>query len=60
MKHVLVALILACLTLCASAALDPLLVRQLAAEDSDEKIAAIEALAKSGDPEAVAILKQLD
>ena len=60
MKHVLVALILACLTLCASAALDPLLVRQLAAEDSDEKIAAIEAVAKSGDPEAVAILKQLD
>ena len=60
MKRVLVALILACLTLCASAALDPLLVRQLAAEDSDEKIAAIEALAKSGDPEAVALLKRLD
>jgi urea transport system permease protein len=44
----------------AHAAIDPALLKQLAAEESDDKIAAIEALVKTGDPEALTILKQLD
>ena len=60
MKRVLAFLILCCLALPALAAIDPAIVKQLAAEDSDEKIAAIDALAKTGDPEALTILKQLD
>ncbi len=40
-----------------SAAPDPALVRQLAAEDSDEKIAAIQKLAQSADPAALPILQ---
>ena len=60
MKRILVVLILTCLMLPVLAAVDPAIVRQLGAEDSDEKIAAIEALAKSGEAEALTILKQLD
>jgi urea transport system permease protein len=44
----------------AHANVDPALVQALGAEESDDKIAAIEALVKTGDPEALAILKQLD
>jgi urea transport system permease protein len=60
MKRVLAVLILCCLALPALAAIDPAIVKQLAAEDSDEKIAAIDALVKTGDPEALPLLKQLD
>ncbi len=41
------------------AALDPAVVRQLATDDSDTKIAAIQALGASGDRAAVALLKAL-
>ena len=44
----------------AHAAVDPALVQALGAEESDDKIAAIDALVKTGDPEALSILKQLD
>ena len=44
----------------ALAALDPALVRQLAADDSDEKIAAITQLAQSADPAALKILKAMN
>jgi urea transport system permease protein len=44
----------------AHAAVDPALVQALGAEESDDKIAAIDALVKTGDPEALTILKQLD
>ncbi len=48
------------LAVTAHAAVDPAIVKQLASEESDDKIAAIDALAKSGDPEALTLLKQLD
>ena len=41
------------------AAPDPALVRQLGAEDSDERIVAIQKLARTADPEAAKILQQL-
>jgi len=59
MRSLLLALF-CCLASLANAAVDPALVQQLASEESDDKIAAIEALAKSGEPEALGILKQLD
>ena len=43
----------------ALAALDPAVVKQLAAEDSDEKIAAIQQLGASGDRDAVKVLKAM-
>jgi urea transport system permease protein len=55
--------LLACLcwflALPAWAALDPALVRQLGAEDSDEKIAAIQQIAAAGGAEAQQVLQQL-
>ena len=44
----------------ALAALDPTLVEQLAADDSDDKIAAIQALAQSADPAALKVLKAMN
>jgi urea transport system permease protein len=49
-----------CFASLANAAIDPALVQALGAEESDDKIAAIDALVKTGDPEALSILKQLD
>jgi urea transport system permease protein len=43
----------------AHAAPNPALVRQLAAEESDDKIAAIQKLALTAEPEALAVLQQL-
>ena len=58
MRALLLAL-LCCLSLAAHAAPDPAVVRQLAAEDSDARIAAIQKLALTADPEAQAVLQQL-
>jgi urea transport system permease protein len=58
-RHLLIALF-CWFAAAAHAAIDPALVQALGAEESDDKIAAIEALAKSGEPEALGILKQLD
>lgn len=55
----LILLLTLCLALPAYAALDAAAVKRLAAEESEDKIAAIQALAKSGEPEAFALLKQL-
>ena len=44
--------------LCAHAALDPAQVRQLAAEDSSDKVAAIHQLTQTADPDAVRVLKE--
>lgn len=41
------------------AALDPVVVRQLGAEESDDKIAAIQTLARSADPEALKLLQDM-
>jgi urea transport system permease protein len=60
MKRLLLLALLCWFATAAHAAIDPALLRQLAAEESDDKIAAIEALVKTGDPEALTILKQLD
>ena len=43
----------------AQAAPNPVLVRQLAAEESDDKIAAIRKIALTAEPEALALLQQL-
>ncbi|MCF8179681.1 MAG: urea ABC transporter permease subunit UrtB [Sulfuritalea sp.] len=43
----------------AHAALDPVLVAQLAAEESDDKIAAILKIAQTGEPEALKVLQSL-
>ncbi|MBS0312140.1 MAG: urea ABC transporter permease subunit UrtB, partial [Proteobacteria bacterium] len=60
MKRFLLALLLFALpVLSAWAAVDPALVKQLAAEDSDAKIAAIQKLGASGDRDAVKVLKAL-
>jgi urea transport system permease protein len=48
-----------CLSLAAHAVPDPAAVRQLAAEESEEKIAAIRKLALTAEPEALALLQQL-
>jgi len=55
----LLALMLCCLVSPVLAAVDPAVVKQLAAEDSDEKIAAIQKLAQSADPDALPILQQM-
>ncbi len=59
MKSTLFSLLLWFLALPALAALDPGVVRQLAAEDSDDKITAIRQLGASGDADALALLKAL-
>ena len=58
MRNLILAL-LCCLSLVAHAAPDPAAVRQLAAEDSDDKIAAIRKIALTAEPEALAVLQQL-
>ncbi|MDA8254472.1 MAG: urea ABC transporter permease subunit UrtB [Betaproteobacteria bacterium] len=58
MRNLILAL-LCCLSLAAYAAPDPATVRQLAAEESDDKIAAIRKLALTAEPEALALLQQL-
>ncbi|KAF0166504.1 MAG: branched-chain amino acid transport system permease protein [Rhodocyclaceae bacterium] len=55
----LVFTLLCCLSLAAYAVPDPALVRQLAAEESDDKIAAIQKLALTAEPEALEVLQQL-
>ena len=60
MKRFLLALLLFTLpALPAWAVVDPALVKQLAAEDSDAKIAAIQKLGASGDRDALKVLKAL-
>ncbi len=60
MKRLLLTLLLYALpALHAQAGLDPALVGKLATDDSDAKIAAIQALGASGEPEAVSLLKAL-
>ena len=60
MKRFLIALLLFTLpALPAWAVVDPALVKQLAAEDSDAKIAAIQQLGASGDRDALKVLKAL-
>ncbi|MDP2135485.1 MAG: urea ABC transporter permease subunit UrtB, partial [Sulfuritalea sp.] len=58
MRHFLYVL-LCCLSLAAHAAPDPVVVRQLGAEESDDKIAAIHKLALTAEPDALAVLQQL-
>ena len=58
MRYLLLTLF-CCLSLAAHAALDPAAVRQLAAEESDDKIAAIQKLALTAEPDAQALLQQL-
>src|SRR5512145_2959822 len=59
MKKTLIALLLCAATLPAQAALDPAPVRQLAAEDSSAKVAAIRQLTQTADPDAVRVLKAM-
>ena len=59
MKRLLTTILLWLIALPALAALDPALVKQLAAEDSDAKIAAIQQLGASGDRDALKVLKAL-
>ena len=60
MKHLLLTLLLLLLPASnAFAALDPALVRQLAAEESDDKIAAIHQLGASADAAAAKVLKAM-
>jgi len=58
MRHLLF-MLLCCLSLAANAALDPAAVRQLGAEESEDKIAAIRNLALIAEPEALTLLQQL-
>ena len=53
------ALLLLSGSLAAHAALDPTQVRQLAAEDSSDKVAAIRQLTRTADPDAVRVLKAM-
>ncbi len=55
------ALALACLALAnpASAAIDPALVKRLAAGDNDEKVAAIAEIVATGDPAALALFRSM-
>ena len=55
----LLVLLLAAGSLAAQAALDPAQVRQLAAEDSTDKVAAIRQLTQTADPDAVRVLKAM-
>ncbi len=59
MKRLLLTFLFCCLALPARAALDPAVVKQLAAEDSDAKIAAIQQLGAGGDRDALKVLKAL-
>ncbi|MEW6133491.1 MAG: urea ABC transporter permease subunit UrtB [Pseudomonadota bacterium] len=59
MKRTLIPLLFWFCALPAVAALDPALIGQLAAEESDDKIAAIEQLGASADRDAVKVLKAL-
>ena len=59
MKKTLFALLFSFAASIAQALPDAATVRQLAAEDSDQKIAAIQALALTADPDALAILQAL-
>ena len=59
MKRLLLTLLLWLQALPALAALDPALVKQLAAEDSDAKIEAIRKLGASASPEAARVLKAM-
>jgi urea transport system permease protein len=59
MKKTLIALLLSLGSLSAHAALDPAQVRQLAAEDSTDKVAAIRQLTQTADPDAVRVLKAM-
>ncbi|NWG31837.1 MAG: urea ABC transporter permease subunit UrtB [Rhodocyclaceae bacterium] len=58
MRHLLIALF-CWLSLSAQAAVDPALLRQLASEESDDKIAAIQAIAADASPEALQVLQSL-
>jgi urea transport system permease protein len=58
MRHFFIALF-CWLSLVAHAAIDPALVQQLAAEESDDKIAAILKIAQTAEPEALTILQSL-
>ncbi|MFA6311485.1 MAG: urea ABC transporter permease subunit UrtB [Sterolibacterium sp.] len=60
MKPILLALLLWLFALPSFAALDPAVVQQLAAEDSDLKIAAIQKLAQSADGQALKVLKAMN
>ena len=57
-KKILVFLLYAC-SLSALAALDPAQVNQLVAEDSSDKVAAIQQLTQTADPDAVRVLKAM-
>ena len=59
MKSILFSLLLWFCSLPAMAALDPAVVKQLAADESDDKIAAIQQLAASADKDAARVLKAL-
>jgi len=59
MKKTLITLLLSLGSLSAQAALDPAQVRQLAAEDSTDKVAAIRQLTQTADPDAVRVLKAM-
>jgi len=58
MRHLFITLF-CWLSFSAHAAVDPALLAQLAAEESDDKIAAIQAIAASADPAALQILQSL-
>jgi urea transport system permease protein len=59
MKKTILAFLLLASTMAAQAALDPVAVRQLAAEDSGDKVAAIRQLVQTADPDAVRVLKAM-
>jgi urea transport system permease protein len=59
MKKTILAFLLLASSLAAQAALDPVAVRQLAAEDSSDKVAAIRQLVQTADPDAVRVLKAM-
>ncbi|MGE5769230.1 MAG: urea ABC transporter permease subunit UrtB [Betaproteobacteria bacterium] len=59
MKKTILAFLLLASSLAAQAALDPVAVRQLAAEDSGDKVAAIRQLVQTADPDAVRVLKAM-
>ena len=58
MRHIFVTILVA-LSSFAHAAVDTRLLNQLAAEDSDEKIIAIQKIAQSAEPDAKSILQSL-
>jgi urea transport system permease protein len=58
MRHLLFTLFF-CLSFFAHAAIDPAVVKQLGAEESEDKISSIRKLAQSAEPEAVKLLQEL-